>query len=39
MRGEVAQAILDHLAATYFKHYAVFAYLCDATIARRERYI
>lgn len=39
VRSEVAQAILDHLAATYFKHYAVFAYLADATIARRDRYV
>jgi len=39
VRSEVAQAILDHLAVTYFEHYAVFAYLADATIARRDRYV
>lgn len=38
-RAEVARAILDRLAAAYFEHYAVFAYVVDATIARRERYL
>ena len=39
VRGEVAHAILDRLAEKYFEHYAVFAYVVDATIARRERYV
>ncbi|MBL8701432.1 MAG: transcriptional regulator [Alphaproteobacteria bacterium] len=39
VRGEVAHAILERLAKAYFEHYAVFAYVVDATIARRERYV
>ncbi len=39
VRAELAQAILDRLAATYFEHYAVFAYVVDAHIARRDKYL
>jgi nitrogen regulatory protein P-II 2 len=39
VRAELAQALLDHLAAAYFRHYAVFAYVADATIARRDKYL
>ena len=38
-RAELAQALIDHLAAAYFRHYAVFAYVVDAQIARREKYL
>jgi len=34
----VADAILEHLAATYFTHYAVFAYVSTVDVARPERY-
>lgn len=39
VRAELAQAILDRLGEAYFQHYAVFAYVVDAGIARRERYL
>jgi hypothetical protein len=39
VRAELAQALLDHLAAAYFRHYAVFAYVADAAIARRDKYL
>ncbi len=39
MRAELAKTILDHLAAAYFRHYAVFAYVADAMIARRDKYV
>lgn len=38
VRAEVADAILEHLAATYFEHYAVFAYVSRVGVARPERY-
>lgn len=38
VRGEVADAILEHLAATYFEHYAVFAYVSTVSVARPDRY-
>jgi len=39
VRAELATTILDHLSASYFRHYAVFAYVADATIARRDKYL
>jgi len=39
VRAELAKTILDHLAAAYFRHYAVFAYVADAMIARRDKYV
>ncbi len=39
VRAELAQAILDRLAEAYFQHYAVFAYVVDAGISRRDKYL
>lgn len=38
VRAEVADAILERLAASYFEHYAVFAYVSTVTVARPDRY-
>jgi len=39
VRAELAQTLLDHLASRYFRHYAVFAYVVEAAIARRDKYL
>lgn len=36
---DVAQAILDHVADTFFEHYAVIVYVQDAAVVRGEKYI
>jgi nitrogen regulatory protein P-II 2 len=35
----VADALLDHLAANYFEHYAVVAYVVDVQVVRGDRYV
>jgi nitrogen regulatory protein P-II 2 len=35
----VADRLLDHLAANYFEHYAVVAYVVEVEVVRWERYI
>jgi nitrogen regulatory protein P-II 2 len=35
---EVAAAIIDHLAAEYFAHFAVVAWLTPVLVARPDRY-
>jgi nitrogen regulatory protein P-II 2 len=35
----VADRLLDHLAANYFEHYAVVAYVVEVEVVRGERYI
>lgn len=37
--AEVADGLLTHLAANYFEHYAVVAYVVDVEVVRGERYI
>ena len=39
VREDVAQAILDHVAETFFEHYAVIVYVQDAAVVRGEKYI
>jgi nitrogen regulatory protein P-II 2 len=39
VREAVADAILDRLATAYFAHYAVFAYVADVHVRRREKYL
>lgn len=34
-----AEAILDHVARTYFEHYAVIAYTHDVDVVRGEKYV
>jgi nitrogen regulatory protein P-II 2 len=34
----VADRVLDHLAAAYFPHYAVIAWLSEARVVRGEKY-
>ncbi len=36
---EVAQKIVDHVADTFFEHYAVIVYVQDAAVVRGEKYI
>lgn len=36
---EVAERILAHLAAEYFDHFAVIAYLSDIDVARGDKYV
>lgn len=36
---EVADAIVEHLAETYFEHYAVIVYVHDVEVVRGEKYI
>lgn len=36
---EVADALLEHLAAKYFEHYAVIAYAQDVDVVRGEKYV
>jgi nitrogen regulatory protein P-II 2 len=35
----VADAILEHVAARYFEHYAVIAYMCSVDVVRGEKYV
>ncbi len=35
---EVAESILQHLAATYFPHFAVIAYMTDVQVVRGEKF-
>jgi len=35
---ELAQQILDHVAKTYFDHYATIAYLDDVEVIRGEKF-
>lgn len=35
---EVADRILEHVAAEYFQHYAVVAYVQDVEVVRGEKY-
>jgi nitrogen regulatory protein P-II 2 len=35
----VADRLLEHLAAHYFEHYAVVAYVVDVEVVRGERYV
>lgn len=35
---ETADRILTHVAATYFRHYAVVAYVTDVGVVRGEKY-
>lgn len=35
----VAQAIVEHVADTFFEHYAVIVYAQDAEVVRGEKYI
>jgi nitrogen regulatory protein PII len=37
--AEVADRLLDHLAANYFEHYAVVAYVVEVEVVRGERYV
>ncbi|CAN5785062.1 nitrogen regulatory protein P-II [soil metagenome] len=37
--AQVADALLDHLAAHYFEHYAVVAYVGEVEVVRGERYV
>jgi nitrogen regulatory protein P-II 2 len=36
---EVADRILAHVADTYFLHYAVVAYVTEASVVRGEKYV
>jgi nitrogen regulatory protein P-II 2 len=36
---EVADRILEHVAGSYFEHYAVVAYVQDVQVVRREKYL
>lgn len=36
---EVADRIMEHVAATYFKHYAVIAYTETIEVVRGDKYI
>lgn len=36
---DVADAIVSHVAAMYFEHYAVIVYVVDAQVVRGEKYI
>lgn len=36
---EVADRLLDYLAATYFEHYAVIAYVETVEVVRGDKYI
>ena len=37
-QGDLAQAVLEHLAATYFEDYAIVAYLSDVQVHRGNRF-
>jgi nitrogen regulatory protein P-II 2 len=34
-----AHALLDHVARTYFEHYAVIAYIQNVEVARGDKYV
>lgn len=36
---EVARAIVDHVADSFFEHYAVIVYVQDAAVVRGEKYV
>ncbi|PYE54842.1 P-II family nitrogen regulator [Deinococcus yavapaiensis] len=36
---DVADRVLEHLAATYFPHFAVIAYVEDVSVVRGEKYV
>jgi nitrogen regulatory protein P-II 2 len=36
---ETAEALLQHIAQTYFEHYAVIAYTTDVDVVRGEKYV
>jgi nitrogen regulatory protein P-II 2 len=36
---DVATALLDHVAATYFEYYAVIAYMQDVDVVRGDKYV
>ncbi len=36
---EVAEKIVDHVADTYFEHYAVIVYVQDAAVIRGDKYV
>lgn len=36
--AEVAERIVDHVASTYFEHYAVIAYVQDVSVVRGSKY-
>lgn len=36
---EVAERIVEHVAGTYFEHYAVVAYVQDVQVVRGEKYL
>lgn len=36
---EVADRLMEHIAKTYFKHYAVIAYLHDVAVVRGDKYV
>lgn len=35
----VADAVLEHLAARYFEHYAIIAYMQDVKVVRGDKYV
>ncbi len=37
--AEVADAILEHIAESFFEHYAVIVYAQDAEVVRGDKYI
>jgi nitrogen regulatory protein P-II 2 len=37
--NEVADRIMEHISATYFKHYAVIAYTETVDVVRGDKYI
>lgn len=39
VRAEIAELILERLATAYFQHYAVFAYVSEVGVRRREKYV
>lgn len=36
---DVAQKIVDHVADTFFEHYAVIVYVQDAAVIRGDKYV
>jgi nitrogen regulatory protein P-II 2 len=38
VKPDVAERILDHLQAVYFRYYAVVAYVSDVTVLRGDKY-
>jgi nitrogen regulatory protein P-II 2 len=37
--AEVADAILDHLVAEYFDHFAIIAYVSEVEVVRGDKYV